>query len=358
MYLLKIIKEVFYIYEKNILTETKNFYTKITREINKNNNIDVSRHSISNWINNKINLEHRTLRDLLKTKNLSLNLIFQDKHTKIKKINYKITKEYIKKFPFSTVEEIKVFIYNNFNIKVSNNTITKLFKILNLTRKKVKFHIIKDLEYLKKLEKERVIFIDKIKNLYFNKIIFIDESGFNISATDKGLSVKGEKINIPKKNLKSKNLSLLMAITKDEILNYDIYESAINKQSFYDFIKKIINNLKEDGYTFVFDNVSFHKNKEVLALITDSNNNYLFTPPYSPNLNPIENTFGIIKSIYKKELKINNYSTKDLILNIQNSILIFDAIYKSDLEKICNRALNYSYIDIEKELKDRIEFFY
>ena len=358
MYLLKIIKEAISIYEKNILIGTKNFYTKITKEINKNNNIDVSRHSISNWINNKIYLENRILRDLLKTKNLSLNLIFKDKNTKIKKINYKIVKEYIKKFPFSTVEEIKAFIYNNLNIKVSNNTITKLFKILNLTRKKLKFHIIKDLEYLKKLEKDRVIFIDKIKNLYFNKIIFIDESGFNVSAIDKGLSVKGEKINIPKKNLKSKNLSLLMAITKDEILNYDIYESAINKESFYNFIKKIINNLKEDGYTFVFDNVSFHKNKDVLELITDSKNNYLFIPPYSPNLNPIENTFGIIKNIYKKELKLNNYSTKDLIFNIQNSILIFDSIYKSDLEKICKRALNYSYIDIEKELKDRIKFSY
>ena len=136
MYLLKIIKEAISIYEKNILIGTKNFYTKITKEINKNNNIDVSRHSISNWINNKIYLENRILRDLLKTKNLSLNLIFKDKNTKIKKINYKIVKEYIKKFPFSTVEEIKVFIYNNFNIKVSNNTITKLFKILNLTIKK------------------------------------------------------------------------------------------------------------------------------------------------------------------------------------------------------------------------------
>ena len=358
MYLLKIIKESISIYEKNIFTKTKNFYTKITKEINKNNNIDVSRHSVSNQINNKINLEQRILRDLLKTKNLSLNLIFKDKYTKIKKINYKIIKEYIKKFPFSTVEEIKVFIYSNFNIRVSNNTITKLFKILNLTRKKVKFHIIKDLEYLKKLEKERLIFIDKIKHLYFNKIIFIDESGFNVSSTDKGLSVKGEKINMPKKNLKSKNISLLMAITKDEILNYDIYESAINKESFYNFIKKIINNLKEDDYTFVFDNVAFHKNKDVLDLITDSNNNYLFTPPYSPNLNPIENTFGIIKNIYKKELKINNYSTEDLVFNIQNYILIFNAIYNCDLERICKRALNYSYIDIEKELKDRIEFSY
>jgi len=41
MYLLKIIKEAISIYEKNILIGTKNFYTKITKEINKNNNIDV-----------------------------------------------------------------------------------------------------------------------------------------------------------------------------------------------------------------------------------------------------------------------------------------------------------------------------
>ena len=107
-----------------------------------------------------------------------------------------------------------------------------------------------------------------------------------------------------------------MAITKDEILNYDIYESSINKKSFYDFINKIINNLKDSNYTFVFDNASFHKNKEVLNLITNSNNNYLFTPPYSPNLNLIENTFGIIKSIYRKDLKLNNYQPNNLFFVI------------------------------------------
>ena len=136
-----------------------------------------------------------------------------------------------------------------------------------------------------------------------------------------------------------------MAITKDEILNYDIYESPINKKSFYDFINKIINNLKDSNYTFVFDNASFHKNKEVLNLITNSNNNYLFTPPYSPNLNPI-------KSIYRKDLKLNNYQPNNLFIEV------FNAIYKSQLEKICKRSLNYSYVDIEKELKDRIKFSY
>ena len=89
-----------------------------------------------------------------------------------------------------------------------------------------------------------------------------------------------------------------MAITKDQLLDYDIYKNSINKFSFYDFINKIIKKLIYNNYTFVFNNVAFHHCKEVLQLIIDSKNNYLFTPPYSPNLNPIENTFGIIKNIF------------------------------------------------------------
>ena len=123
MYLLKIVKEAINIYEKNLLIKTKNFYTKIAKKINEENNIKVSRQSITKWINNKNIIEKRILRDLLKTKNLSLNLIFQDKNTKIKHINHSIIKEYIKKFPFSTVNEIKKFISNNFNIIVGNNII-------------------------------------------------------------------------------------------------------------------------------------------------------------------------------------------------------------------------------------------
>ena len=46
MYLLKIVKEAINIYEKNILIKTKNFYTKIAKKINEENNIKVSRYYI------------------------------------------------------------------------------------------------------------------------------------------------------------------------------------------------------------------------------------------------------------------------------------------------------------------------
>ena len=142
-----------------------------------------------------------------------------------------------------------------------------------------------------------------------------------------------------------------MAMTKDEILNYNIYESSVNKKTFVEFIKNIIKNLKEDNYLFVFDNASIHKDEDMLNFIKNSNNNYLFTPPYSPNLNPIENTFGIIKNIYREQLKNYHYEDKNLIFLIENSLIIFNALYKSQLESICKRSFKYSYIDIEKRIK-------
>ena len=120
---------------------------------------------------------------------------------------------------------------------------------------------------------------------------------------------------------------------------------------FFDFIKDVIKNLTEKDYIFLFDNIGFHKNKEMLQYITDNGHKYMFTPPYSPNLNPIENTFGIIKNIYKKNQSDKSITTKKTVKNIGQTI---DEFSNSDIntEKIFNRAFNYNYAIEEKELRD------
>jgi transposase len=49
----------------------------------------------------------------------------------------------------------------------------------------------------------------------------------------------------------------------------------------------------------------------MLNFIVNSKNNNLFTPAFSPNLNPIKNTLGIIKNIYREQLKDNHYDNKN-----------------------------------------------
>ena len=44
------------------------------------------------------------------------------------------------------------------------------------------------------------------------------------------------------------------------------------------------------------DNTSFHKNKELKELIENQGHKILFLPPYSPDLNPIEQKWSQAKA--------------------------------------------------------------
>jgi hypothetical protein len=82
----------------------------------------------------------------------------------------------------------------------------------------------------------------------------------------------------------------------------------------------------------------------------------MFTPSYSPNLNPIENVFGIIKQQYyndTKEETSNSSTQKKVIKKIKKIIRNFPNT-NTDLMKIFNRAFNYDYTIEEKELRDRL----
>ena len=147
-----------------------------------------------------------------------------------------------------------------------------------------------------------------------------------------------------------------MAITTEKIVHHKELTDSINGDIFFSFIKDVINTLTEEGYIFLFDNVAFHKKKEMLEYITEKGHKYMFTPSYSPNSNPIENVFGIVKQQYYKDTKeeISNISThKKVVKKIKKVIRNFSNT-NTDLTKIFNRAFNYDYTIEEKELRDRL----
>lgn len=52
--------------------------------------------------------------------------------------------------------------------------------------------------------------------------------------------------------------------------------------------------------TVIMDNAAFHKSPETRKLIESAGCRLLFLPPYSPDLNPIENTWHEVKSVFKR----------------------------------------------------------
>ena len=123
----------------------------------------------------------------------------------------------------------------------------------------------------------------------------------------------------------------------------------------------------------------------MLKLIKDSGHHYIFVPPYSlpgkkllktisfwssrkfkhlclnflgsPNNNPIETVFGIIKNNFKKNYNEKKEKNKNIcIINlIKHAVEKFNKDYtKEMITKIYNHSIYYDYKDLEKELRDRL----
>lgn len=85
------------------------------------------------------------------------------------------------------------------------------------------------------------------------------------------------------------------------------YTGTCDTTLFNTWLEKIcIPELKQDD-VLILDNASFHKSKTTIELIEKAGVKVLFLPPYSPDLNPIENFWANFKKKVKES--INLYST-------------------------------------------------
>lgn len=271
----------------------------------------------------------------------------------------------VKNDPFIERKTIINLVSKKFNIKITLNKVSSIYRKLKLTWKKPRKYCVKNENFLEEIQKNRKIYKEEILKKNIENIISIDESGFNnLFLNNKGLSLKGERIHVPVTNLREKNISLLLALTTNGIIHHIETSDTVNGDIFYDFINDVIQKIdKNIKYTFIFDNVSFHRLKKIKDLIESNGHEVLFCPTYSPNHNPIENLFSLIKNEFKKNVKTNkekndkgrrnrNY-VKNMIIN---SIANVEKIYKSIYTSLFNRAFSYDYTNIVKELRDRLIF--
>jgi putative transposase len=147
-----------------------------------------------------------------------------------------------------------------------------------------------------------------------DNIIYFDESGFT-SATHRphGWAVRGKKVfgNILGNNRKTKNL--IMAQSPKKWLAPMIFKGSCTTELVNQWIEKmLIPELKKPS-VIVMDNAAFHNKIQIKAILEKAGHIMLALPPYSPDFNPIEQSFAIIKKrrIYQSQtlenIVIGNY---------------------------------------------------
>lgn len=113
---------------------------------------------------------------------------------------------------------------------------------------------------------------------------------------------KGEErvsIHVPYK--KGKNITMISAISIYEIEAAYYGEGSTDGDVFKNFLEKCLCPKLHADHIVIMDNVKFHQVAGVKELIEAKGAKLVYLPPYSPELNPIEEMWSKIKTILRKQ---------------------------------------------------------
>ena len=97
-----------------------------------------------------------------------------------------------------------------------------------------------------------------------------------------------------------RTLTFLAALRYDRIDAPLVLDGPINGESFTAYVEQFLLPTLSPGDVVVMDNLGSHKGKAVRQLIRSAGARILFLPPYSPDLNPIEQVFAKLKTLLRK----------------------------------------------------------
>jgi transposase len=134
-----------------------------------------------------------------------------------------------------------------------------------------------------------------------SKLVFIDESGSNVAMTpDYAWAPRGQRVHdwVPRNRGTVTTMVGAMALTG--LLAIMTVEGGTDEEVFEAFVRNVLVPKLQPGHIVVMDNVGAHKCQAALARIEQAGASVLFLPPYSPELNPIEEYWSKLKHLLKK----------------------------------------------------------
>ena len=131
----------------------------------------------------------------------------------------------------------------------------------------------------------------------------MDESGIDTYLyREYGYAPRGQKVYDQISGRKYKRCGIVAAKMGDKILAPFQYSGTMNSTLFeFWFSEQLLPSL-EKGSVIVMDNASFHSKKRLVSAAQNAGCKLLFLPPYSPELNPIENFWAWLKRFLRKIL--------------------------------------------------------
>jgi transposase len=169
-------------------------------------------------------------------------------------------------------------------------------------------------------------FREYVRRIAAERFVFVDECSTNIALSPiYARAPKGERAYGKAPRNWGKNVSLICAIDSKGVKPSMSLEGAVDAGAFEAYVERfLVPHLRREQIV-VMDNLSVHKGGRVRRLVEDAGCGLLFLPPYSPDMNPIEEAFSKVKGTLRKA----GSRTRDALVEATGHAL--DAITPEDI---------------------------
>lgn len=214
--------------------------------------------------------------------------------------------EYLRVWPDRYLDELVVYLADEFDILVSESTICRELKRAGWSKKKNRQ------EAQQRDAGVRDSYIYNMSAIHPSRIVFVDESGCNMrdGFRRRGWSPSGVTPVQVARFRRGQRYHILPAYTQEGIILARVFQGSTNAAVFEEYIEQLLHVCVSKAYdVLVMDNASFHHSERIKQMCDDAGIVLIYLPPYSPDLNPIEEFFAELKAFIKRQWAVYSGAT-------------------------------------------------
>ncbi|CAK41749.1 uncharacterized protein An13g03530 [Aspergillus niger] len=207
--------------------------------------------------------------------------------------------ERLKEKPTLYLDELVVFIYDDFGKRVTKQSLSRTLASIGWSNKAARQRAREQNADL------RDFYLHSLSPYSSYQLVYVDESGCDkrIGFRRSGWSPLGvTPIQISKFH-RDQRYQILPAYTQKGVLLSRVFQGSTDASMFEDFIEQLLhhcNRWPAPRSVIIMDNASFHRTERVKQMCLNAGVKLLYLPPYSPDLNPIEEFFAELKQFIKR----------------------------------------------------------
>lgn len=130
-----------------------------------------------------------------------------------------------------------------------------------------------------------------------HRLIFIDETATNTKMTRlRGRAKRGERLHASAPFGHWETQTFIAGLRCAELVAPWVLNGPMNRAAFDIYVETQLAPVLQKGDVVILDNLAAHKSGKAAAMLRERGAWFLFLPPYSPDLNPIEMAFSKLKA--------------------------------------------------------------